>query len=168
MACAARTGSSRRWVVLDAVDVIDRKIIDQLRIDGRRSFAQIGRYVGLSEAAVRHRYQRLVSLGIVRVVGLSRAQAVGEVHAHLTLRVRKTTVDDVAKALVPLEEVRYVSACVGSSDIVAEVRCASAAELAEFLTETIRRIPGIDSIRSATLIDVVKDSYLWDGFRQGS
>lgn len=40
--------------------------------------------------------------------------------------------------------------------------------LAGFLTEAIRCIPGIDSIRSATLLDVVKDSYLWDGFRQGS
>lgn len=150
---------------IEAVDVIDRKIIDQLRIDGRRSFGEIGRYVGLSEGSVRARYKRLLSLGIVQVVGMPNATKVGFLQAHLSIRVRGATLAGVAAALSEMPEVKYVGACLGSYDLTVDVQFDDHSELAAFLSEKVRRVPGIESIDTATTLEVLKDTYLWAGFR---
>jgi len=150
---------------IEAVDVIDRKIIDQLRIDGRRSFGEIGRYVGLSEGSVRARYKRLLGLGIVQVVGMANGTRIGFLEVHLSIRVRGATVASVAGALAEMPEVKYVAACIGSYDLTVDARFDDHPALVGFLTEKIRRVPGIETIETATTLDVVKDTYLWAGFR---
>jgi len=52
-----------------AIDTVSRAIIEQLQADGRRSYASIGTAVGLSEAAVRQRVQKLVDSGVMRTSG---------------------------------------------------------------------------------------------------
>lgn len=150
---------------IEAVDVIDRKIIDQLRIDGRRSFGEIGRYVGLSEGSVRARYKRLLSLGIVQVVGMPNGTRVGFLEVHLSIRVRGATVAAVATALAEMPEVRYVATCIGSYDLTVDARFDDRAELTAFLAEKVRRVTGIETIETTTALEVVKDTYLWAGFR---
>jgi Lrp/AsnC family transcriptional regulator, regulator for asnA, asnC and gidA len=153
-------------VQFEAVDVIDRKIIDQLRIDGRRSFGEIGRYVGLSEASVRARYRRLLGLGIVQVVGMPNATGMGFLEAHLSIRVRGATLASVANALSEMPEVKFVGASIGSFDLTVDVRFSDNAHLAEFLSERVRRIPGVDVVETATVLEVIKDDYVWAGFRE--
>ncbi len=53
------------------LDDTAKRIIEQLQQDGRRSYAAIGKAVGLSEAAVRQRVQRLLENGVVQVVGVT-------------------------------------------------------------------------------------------------
>jgi len=153
-------------VELEAIDVIDRKIIDQLRLDGRRSFGQIARYVGLSEGSVRQRYHRLLSLGVVQVVGMPNSPRLGYVEARLSIRVRGATVETVARALASLAEVRFVGACIGSFDLSVDVRCDDQTQMNAFLTDTVRTITGIDVLETATVLEVIKDEYLWSGFRE--
>lgn len=149
-------------------DSIDRRIIDQLRIDGRRSFGEIGRYVGLSEAAVRSRYNRLRKLGIVQVVGMSDAPKLGEIEAHISIQVRGVTVDSVARQLAAHPEVKFVGAALGAFDLMLDVRCADNNHLSQFLHETVRRIRGIERLETATVLEVLEDSYLWAGFREAT
>ncbi|TPW78506.1 Lrp/AsnC family transcriptional regulator [Schumannella sp. 10F1B-5-1] len=151
---------------LDAIDVIDRKIIDQLRLDGRRSFGEIGRYVGLTEGSVRARYKRLLSLGVVQVVGMPNSTRMGWVEAHLSIRVRGATAESVARTLSGFAEVKYVGTCIGSFDLIADVRCETSDDLGRFLTETVRRVQGIEAIETATVMEVLKDEYVWAGFRE--
>src|SRR6266571_1285766 len=68
----ARTASAR--VVLDDVSKL---IIEQLQQDGRRSYAAIGKAVGLSEAAVRQRVQRLIDGGIMQIVAVTDPMTLG-------------------------------------------------------------------------------------------
>ena len=53
------------------LDDVSKGIIEQLQQDGRRSYAAIGKVVGLSEAAVRQRVQRLVDSGVMQVVAVT-------------------------------------------------------------------------------------------------
>jgi len=152
-------------VELEAIDVIDRKIIDQLRIDGRRSFGEIGRYVGLSEGSVRARYKRLRDLGVVQVVAMSTASRMGMVEAHLTVRVRGVALESVAKALAAFPEVKYVAASIGASDLIADVRFEDSEALGVFVTDTLRRVHGVLDVETVMTIDVLKDEYVWAGFR---
>ncbi|MEO3974340.1 Lrp/AsnC family transcriptional regulator [Streptomyces sp. CAU 1734] len=148
------------------IDDLDRQIIDQLRVDGRRSFAEIGRTVGLSEASVRARYQRLQRKGVLQVVGMTDAVRMGEMEVHLAVRVDHIPVSLVARELSRMPEVRYVASCVGPYELIADVRCRDLAHLAELLTERVRRVNGVAHAEALTVLEVLKDSYLWAGFRE--
>ena len=53
------------------LDDVSKSIIEQLQQDGRRSYASIGKAVGLSEAAVRQRVQRLSEAGVMQIVAVT-------------------------------------------------------------------------------------------------
>jgi Lrp/AsnC family transcriptional regulator for asnA, asnC and gidA len=53
------------------LDEVSKQIVEQLQEDGRRSYAAIGKAVGLSEAAVRQRVQRLLDTGVMQIVGVT-------------------------------------------------------------------------------------------------
>jgi len=53
------------------LDEISKQIIEQLQQDGRRSYAAVGKAVGLSEAAVRQRVQRLLDGGVMQIVAVT-------------------------------------------------------------------------------------------------
>ena len=55
----------------DEVSPLDKRIIEHLQTDGRRPFTQIAADLGVSEAAVRARTNRLIERGILQVVGVT-------------------------------------------------------------------------------------------------
>ena len=59
------------------LDDVSKKIIEQLQGDGRRSYAEIGKAVGLSEAAVRQRVQKLTESGVMQVVAVTDPMQLG-------------------------------------------------------------------------------------------
>ena len=66
----ARTPSSSADVRLDDVS---KAIIEQLQEDGRQPYATLAKRVGLSEAAVRQRVQRLLDQEVMQIVAASRS-----------------------------------------------------------------------------------------------
>jgi len=54
-----------------ALDDSSKEIISQLQRDGRKSYAEIGKAVGLSEAAVRQRVSKLTDAGIMQIVAVT-------------------------------------------------------------------------------------------------
>ena len=148
------------------IDRFDRLIIDQLRIDGRQPFVDVARTVGLSEAVVRRRYARLHRLGVLQVVGMVDAPRIGELFAHVCLRVRGVPVATVADALAKLPQVKFVALSSGSYDLVIDVSAADVSELAELLNGKIHRIKGVYQVEVSTALETYKDSYLWAGFRE--
>src|SRR3984957_5711901 len=69
---ASRNGrSAARGSAVTALDHLSKQIIEQLQEDGRRSYAAIGKAVGLSEAAVRQRVQRLQDTGVMQIVAVT-------------------------------------------------------------------------------------------------
>ncbi|OBB85274.1 Lrp/AsnC family transcriptional regulator [Mycolicibacterium peregrinum] len=148
------------------LDDFDRRIIDQLRIDGRKAFSEVGRAVGLSEGAVRNRYARLQRLGVVQVVGMADSPRIGELLVHLCLRVRGVPVASVADQLARIPQVRFVALVAGSYDIVVDLTAENVGELAELLNGRIHRIKGVYQLECSTALETAKDSYLWAGFSE--
>ena len=52
------------------LDAVDRALIRGLRADGRVSYTDLGRQVGLSAPAVRDRVQRLIEAGILQIAAI--------------------------------------------------------------------------------------------------
>src|SRR5690349_17412232 len=125
------------------LDDVSKAIIDQLQQDGRRSYASIGKVVGLSEAAVRQRVQRLIDAGVMQVVAVTDPLELGFARqAMVGVRV-SGEVEPVADKLSTIEEVDYVVVTAGSFDLLIEVVCESDDHLLEVISRKVRVIEGV-------------------------
>jgi len=143
------------------LDDVSKAIIEQLQQDGRRSYAAIGKVVGLSEAAVRQRVQRLIDGGIMQVVAVTDPLELGFARqAMIGIRVRGP-LDEVADQLARLEEVDYVVITAGSFDLLAEAVCESDEHLLNLISEKIRTIAGVESTETFMYLKLKKQTYSW-------
>lgn len=148
----------RRRVLLDDVS---KRIIEQLQEDGRRSYAAIGKAVGLSEAAVRQRVQRLIEEGVMQIVAVTDPLSLGaKREAMIGIKV-EGDLEEVAARLGELSESEYVVICAGSFDILAEVLCEDDEHLLALVNERIRRIPGVRGTETFVYLRLAKQTYAW-------
>ena len=144
-----------------ALDDVAKAIIEQLQQDGRRSYAAIGKVVGLSEAAVRQRVQRLVDSGVMQVVAVTDPLELGFARqAMVGIRVNGQ-LEPVADALAELPEVDYVVITAGSYDLLAELVCESDDHLLSLISGKIRAIEGVVSTETFMYLQLRKQTYSW-------
>jgi len=144
-----------------ALDDVSKAIIEQLQQDGRRSYAAIGKVVGLSEAAVRQRVQRLVDSGVMQVVAVTDPLELGFARqAMVGIRV-SGQLEPVADALAELPEVDYVVITAGSYDVLAELVCESDDHLLSLISGKIRAIEGVVSTETFMYLQLRKQTYSW-------
>jgi len=152
------SGPGTRQATLDAVS---KRIIEQLQSDGRRSYAEIGKAVGLSEAAVRQRVQRLTESGVMQIVAVTDPMQLGFYRqAMVGIRVSGDT-RIVADRVAALSEVDYVVLTAGSFDILAEVVCENDDDLITLLNSRIRAIDGVTSTETFVYLKLHKQLYNW-------
>jgi len=153
------TGGRRRLRrTLDETDVL---IIEALNQDGRRSFAALARDLDLNEATVRSRFARLTRRGVVQVVVLADALALGLVFAEVGIKIRGGTVTSVVTELQKVPEIDYIAVCAGSFDLLVEIVCVDNEHMLQVLEERIRPVDGVDTVETFTILDVPKHSYRW-------
>ena len=142
------------------LDDVSRAIVEQLQEDGRRSYARIATAVGLSEAAVRQRVQRLLDAGVMQVVAVTDPRQVGfSRQAMVTVRVDGDA-REVADVLAELPHVEYVVITAGSVDVLAEVVCADDDQLLAVVAR-IRAVPGVRSTETLPYLGLRKQTYAW-------
>jgi Lrp/AsnC family transcriptional regulator for asnA, asnC and gidA len=155
----ARSGKNGGNAVV--LDDVSKAIIEELQQDGRRSYAAIGKVVGLSEAAVRQRVQRLIEGGVMQVVAVTDPLELGfACQAMIGIRVRGE-LEPVADAIAELEEVDYVVITAGSYDLLVEVVCESDEALLEVLSTKIRRLGDVMSTETFMYLKLRKQTYSW-------
>jgi Lrp/AsnC family transcriptional regulator for asnA, asnC and gidA len=143
------------------LDATSKAIIEQLQQDGRRPYAAIGKAVGLSEAAVRQRIQRLVDSGAMQIVAVTDPLELGFARqAMIGIRV-EGDLDSAADALAAMAEIDYVVITAGSFDLLAEVVCESDEELLDILSHRIRTLPGVRSTETFVYLKLRKQTYAW-------
>lgn len=143
------------------LDDVSKAIIEQLQSDGRRSYAEIGKAVGLSEAAVRQRVQKLTESGVMQVVAVTDPMQLGFYRQALVgIRVSGDTTA-VAEELGRLQSVDYVVLTAGSFDILVEVVCESDEDLIRLLNKHVRAIPGVQSTETFVYLKLFKQFYNW-------
>ncbi|MFN8080429.1 MAG: Lrp/AsnC family transcriptional regulator [Kineosporiaceae bacterium] len=143
------------------LDEISKRIIEQLQEDGRRPYAAIGKAVGLSEAAVRQRVQRLLESGVMQIVAVTDPLQVG-FHRQAMIGVRvEGDMTTVADQLAELAEVAYVVVTAGSFDLLVEVVCEDDDHLLDVLVHRIRCLPGVRSTETFVYLRLRKQHYNW-------
>ena len=143
------------------LDDVSKAIIEQLQQDGRRPYATIGRAVGLSEAAVRHRVQRLIDAGVIQVVAVTNPLQVGFPRAAMIGITVEGDLEAVASEIEALAEVDYLVICAGGFDLMAEVVAEDDDHLLEILNRRIRPIPGVKRTETFFYLQLRKQIYTW-------
>ena len=157
MAHGPRGGSH---VATPALDEISKRIIEQLQADGRQSYAAIGKAVGLSEAAVRQRVQRLQDTGVMQIVAVTDPLMLGfRRQAMIGIRC-DGDLQRVADQLSSMEEIDYVVLTAGSFDLLLEVVCEDDDHLLEILGR-VRGVPSVTSTETFVYLKLCKQTYTW-------
>jgi len=156
---AVRTGNPDKNQAL--LDDTSKAIIEQLQLDGRRSYAAIGKAVGLSEAAVRQRVQRLTEAGVMQVVAVTDPLELGFDRQAMIGIKAEGALEPIADELAKMDEVEYVVITAGSFDVLAEVLCESDEHLLRVLSERIRQIEGVKATETFVYLKLVKQTYSW-------
>jgi Lrp/AsnC family transcriptional regulator for asnA, asnC and gidA len=143
------------------LDDVNKLIIEQLQRDGRMSYAALAKTVGLSEAAVRQRVQRLLDTGVMQIVAVTDPLMLG--FARQVMIGIKVTGDlrSAADAIAAIPEVDYVVICAGGYDLLVELVCTDDDHLLRLLNDTIRTVPGVTATETFVYLKLTKQTYAW-------
>jgi len=143
------------------LDDVSKGIIEQLQQDGRRPYAAIGKAVGLSEAAVRQRVQRLLDNGVMQIVAVTDPLELGFARQAMIGITVEGPLEPVADELAQMDEIDYVVVTAGGFDLLAEVVCESDEHLLDVLSNRIRTISGVRATESFVYLKLRKQTYSW-------
>ena len=143
------------------LDVPNRAIIEALQRDGRQPYGAIAEEVGLSEAAVRRRVQRLRESGIMQIVAVTDPLQLGFTRQAMIGISVEGDVRRVADKLSSLPEVDYVVMCAGSFDLLVEIVCEDDERLLQVLNDSVRSIPGVRATETFLYLKLAKQTYTW-------
>ena len=151
----ARTGPR------DTVDDTSKAIIEQLQRDGRMAYSTIGKAVGLSEAAVRQRVQKLVEGGVMQIVAVTDPMQIGFARQAMIGISASGDVEAIAERLAAIDEVDYIVVTAGSTDLLVEVVVEDDEHLLRLVNGRIRTIEGINRTETFLYLKLVKQTYNW-------
>ncbi|MFE3022928.1 Lrp/AsnC family transcriptional regulator [Nocardia tengchongensis] len=143
------------------LDDISKRIITELQEDGRRAYATIGKVVGLSEAAVRQRVQKLADAGVIQIVAVTDPLQVGLFRQAMLAITVDGSVQPVADALALIDEINYVVICAGRYDILCEAVCPDDEALLDLVSNRIRALAGVRHAEIMVYLKLRKQTYKW-------
>lgn len=140
------------WRAIESpfVDAIDRRLLDLLRRNGRLSFAELARKVGLSAPAVHERVGKLEAAGVIR--GYHADVDPDSIDLGVTALIRivhdtKVDIDDLVAGMHGFPEVESCYFLAGEESLLLKLRVGTIAEL-EHLVIQLGRTPGVANTRT--------------------
>ena len=144
-------------------DKTDIKIVNLLLDDGRMPASEVARRLGdISERAVRYRIDRMVEEAVIQVSAVARPHAFGlTTIADVWLEVESDRILEVARKLAEFDNVSYVACGIGESDVSIQIVAKDTAEIYQFVTEVVRKVPGVRKTTTSIVPLIIKDVYQW-------
>jgi Lrp/AsnC family transcriptional regulator, regulator for asnA, asnC and gidA len=153
--------ASKRTDAVVTLDETDKALVELLQGDGRLPYTKLAAEVGLSEAAVRQRVQRLIESGVVQIVAVTDPLMLGfRRMAMVGLRI-EGDLRRAADTIASIPEVDYVVIVGGSFDLLVEIVCEDDEHLFSLLNDKVRAIPGVRSTETFTYLRLYKQTYSW-------
>lgn len=145
------------------IDKLDVRIVNLLLRDGRMPASVIARQLnGISERVVRYRIERMVENDVIRLSAIVSPKAFGlDTNADVWLEVESDKILEVANNLAEFENVTYVACGIGEADVSIQVVGESTGDIYRFVTEIVRKVPGVRKTVTSIVPIVIKDVYQW-------
>jgi len=139
------------------MDEVDQKLILELQRDGRMSFCELGKLLGVTEGTVRHRFKRLTKSGIMKVVAVPSMSKLGYGFVSIVaIQVSMAELNKVCEALYQNYAVCQLTWVTGRYDLIAVIIARSTEELADIMAKEISIIPGVTRTETFVSLRVVK------------
>lgn len=138
-----------------------KRIIELLQGDGRMSYSAIAKDVGLSEAAVRHRVQKLIEGGVVQIVAVTDPMQMGFARQAMIGVKVSGSVQAVAAELATMDELDYIVITTGRFDILAELVAESDDQLLDIVSDRVGSIDRVVGTETFMYLRLVKQTYAW-------
>lgn len=138
------------------LDAVDKRLIEELKIDGRQSLAKLGEVVGLTGDSVRDRLNKLTGDGVIKVtcsvdpsvLGFRSITLIGvKVHGKAL---------SIAEELAKVPEFDFVGCTAGEHDILVEAVCRDELHLLEVVDDFIRSRTDVNSVSCYNYLSVLK------------
>ena len=128
----------------EKLDEIDRGIVERLRENARTTFVDIGKALGVSDATVYNRVNRLTGMGVIKkfTIEVDEAAIGRETFGFILVSVKPGTVKEISKTLVEIERISEVHEVHGSEDLIVKVGAKNLRKLRSVILK-IRKIPDV-------------------------
>jgi len=144
------------------IDQTDCKIIELLQQDGRMPNTMIAKELGVSEATVRSRLNRLTKDEYIQIVAVSNPLKLGfDIVGLLKILVDVKKIDMVSEELSKIDQIWYIVHVTGSSDIYAEFNAKSIEDLNNCISQKIYKIDGVIKTETSLVLKYIKRRYDW-------
>lgn len=159
-------------LVSDGTDLseLDRALIRILQLDGRRSFAAIGRELDIPLRSVRRRVNELLDDHVIQITTVSDPGVLGypvSAMVGVTVDGRRSR-RDVVQAFIELPCVDYVVTTTGRYDALVEVLCHDTGELIDIVDEHILANPGVRGAETFPYLQLMYQEPAWDAAQSKS
>ena len=145
------------------IDKIDVGIVNLLLENGRMAASEIARRLGnVSERSVRYRLERMIEENLIQIGVVAHPEAFGlQITADVLLEVESDRIREVAQKMTEYENVTYVACSIGECDVSIQVVARDTDEVYRFVTEKIRKVPGVRRTITSIVPLILKDVYQW-------
>ncbi|MFV2044766.1 MAG: Lrp/AsnC family transcriptional regulator [Anaerolineales bacterium] len=149
---------------MTSLDLVDYEVISVLHRDGRCPAVKIAKEIGVSEATVRRRVEKLVEEGVIRIAAVSDPHKLGfPLVIYGNAKIDHGNLNEAAETLAEFKEVRFVAITAGRHTLTFEAWFGTNEHLLEFLTERLDAIEGISDVEVSQLLYKIKDNYYVEG-----
>ena len=153
-----RTKRTRKKII----DGIDCEIIRLLQKDGRIANTEIAKKVGISEATVRSRLDRLVKENYIQIVAVSNPMKLGfKIVGNIRIYVEIKKMDQIIKKLQRLKPLWFIVQSTGGTGIDTEFVVRDMDELNDLIFDNINRIEGVIRTETSLFLKYIKRQYDW-------
>lgn len=144
------------------IDSLDKRIVEILQENARLTNAELAGRLGVSEATVRRRIDKLLEKEVIQIRAVADPFKLGyAVIVIIGLWVEKAHLQAAEEYVCALPEARFVGVTMGSYDLMIEAWFRSREEMVHFMTQTLACVPGIGRSDSFQVIRLSKYTYDW-------
>ena len=144
------------------LDKTEKMMIRHLQRDGRMSFVEMAKEIGVTEGTIRRKFSRLVEDNIIHIAAIADPFKVGfETPAFIGVRAETRELENVVRQISALPMVRYVAIATGEYDIIIEGYFTSNQELSDFVINQLGSISGIKDSTTSLLLSIAKQVFTW-------
>ena len=154
-----RNNSGKKKKMLDQIDC---RMIELLQKDGRISNTDIAKQIGISEATVRSRLNRLINEEYIQIVAVSNPMKLGfDIVGNIRIEVDIKKMTKIIRELKKLKALWFIVQTTGGTGIDTEFVAKSLDELNELIFEKINKIDGVIKTETSLFLNYIKRQYDW-------
>ena len=144
------------------LDQVDCQMIKLLQKDGRISNTEIAKKIGISEATVRTRLNRLISEEFIQIVAVSDPMKLGfDMVGNIRIHVEIKKMTKIIRELKKLKPLWFIVQTTGGTGIDTEFVVKSLDELNDLIFEKINKIDGVVKTETSLFLKYIKRQYDW-------